>query len=85
MLTYAVVFLIVFNVLGWAFVAASVLNTARDVAEINRRQLELVAQQNDAQLCAQHDIVIAVRKIGTKLGLPVSDIVPPDVAGIVCP
>jgi len=47
-------------------------------------QTNIVQHQNDTQLCAQHDITVAVKKIGLKLGLPVDDIVPPDVRGIDC-
>jgi len=70
-------------VLG-ALLGLMLISTIR-ISDINRRQIEAVKQQNDAQLCAQHDITVAVRKIGLKLGLPVEDIVPPDVSAIQCP
>jgi hypothetical protein len=84
--------MIVFVVLWLAVITQQVIlstsrnaDTAKQIGEINQRQIETVREQNNAQLCAQHDIVIAVRKIGTKLGLPVEDIVPPNVDGIDCP
>ena len=55
------------------------------LSNINQRQLDSVKQQNDAQLCAQADIVGAVKQIGHSLGLPTGDIVPPDTTGIDCP
>jgi hypothetical protein len=67
------------------FVVIGVLVMAALLYNINQRQIAGVSQQNDAQLCAQHDITVAVRKIGLKLGLPVEDIVPPDVEGLNCP
>lgn len=70
-------------VLG-ALLALMLVATIR-ISDINQRQIAAVAQQNDAQLCAQHDIVIAVKQIGHKLGLPVTDIYVPDVAGLDCP
>jgi hypothetical protein len=73
-------------VLLWmAIVTQQVILAATHISDINTRQIESVKAQNNTQLCAQHDIVIAVRKIGLKLGLPVVDIVPPNVDGIECP
>lgn len=72
-------------VIAWMAVVTSqvIISTGR-IAEINKRQIEAVKLQNDQQLCVQADIVGAVRKIGLKLGLPVEDIVPPDVTGLEC-
>lgn len=55
------------------------------LSNINQRQLDSVKQQNDAQLCAQADIVGAVKQIGRSLGLPTQDIIPPDTTGLDCP
>lgn len=55
------------------------------LSNINQRQLESVKLQNDAQICAQADIIGAVKQIGRSLGLPTQDIVPPDTSGIECP
>jgi hypothetical protein len=61
------------------------IKTSAAVDKVNRQQLAFVTAQNVQQLCAQRDIVQAVRSIGLKLGLPVEDIVPPDVSGLNCP
>jgi hypothetical protein len=60
------------------------VKTNATVDEVNRQQVIIVQQQNNAQLCAQHDILVAVRQIGRKLGLPVADIIVPDVTGLDC-
>lgn len=73
------------NIAAGVFIAVLVLLTLRQISEINQRQIQAVQQQNNTQLCAQHDIVIAVRQIGVKLGLPVDDIRIPDVEGLNCP
>jgi len=51
----------------------------------NEQQLAAIQRQNEVQLCAQHDITIAVRHIGEALGLPVSNILVPDVSALDCP
>lgn len=55
------------------------------ISDVQQQQLDSVKQQNDAQLCAQADIVGAVKQIGRSLGLPTQDIIPPDTTGIDCP
>jgi hypothetical protein len=77
--------MIVLVVLWMAVITQQVILSTSRITDINSRQIEAVKTQNDAQLCAQHDIVVAVKKIGTKLGLPVSDIVPPNTDGMDCP
>lgn len=78
-------FAMILLVLAWMAIITSqvIVSTAR-IAEINARQIITVQQQNDQQLCVQHDIVSAIKKIGLKLGLPVVDIVPPDITGLEC-
>lgn len=72
-------------VLVWmALVTSQVIVSTGRISDINSRQILTVQQQNATQICAQSDIVTAVRKIGLKLGLPVEDIVPPDVTGLEC-
>lgn len=73
------------NVVALALVIGLLFQVnARQLDQI-KRQNEATQQQNITQLCAQHDITIAVRKIGLKLGLPVADIVPPTTEGLDCP
>lgn len=55
------------------------------ISDVQQQQLDSVKQQNDAQLCAQADIVGAVKQIGRSLGLPTDSIVPPDTTGLDCP
>lgn len=76
--------LVVLVVLVLGGVIAMNVYAAKAISDINRRQIAQVSHQNDLQLCAQHDMVFAIRKIGLKLGLPVSDIVPPDIRGLDC-
>lgn len=64
---------------------AYTVQTANQVQVISQRQIDIVQQQNNAQLCAQHDIIIATRQIARSLGLPTSGIVVPNVEGLSCP
>ena len=61
-----------------------VLQQQRQIADLNQRQIAAVQHQNDLQICAQHDMLEAIKKIGLKLGLPVRDIHPPDTEGLDC-
>jgi hypothetical protein len=55
------------------------------VGQINERQIEQVQSQNDTQICAQHDLILAIRRVGADLNLPaVRDIRPPSIEGINC-
>lgn len=67
------------------FLICAMFIMAASLYSLNKRQAEAIQQQNDAQLCAQHEIVVAVRQIGTKLGLDVSDMTVPDIRGLDCP
>lgn len=86
------------RVLDWLFMLQVVLvvgvllvlttytvQTANQVQVISQRQIDYVAQQNNLQLCAQHDIIVATRQIARSLGLPTRGIVVPDVTGLPCP
>lgn len=70
--------------LALTYLTFSVVEASRHVKEFNEQQVNIVQQQNDLQLCTQHDLTIAVRKIGRKLGLPVDDISIPSVEEIPC-
>jgi hypothetical protein len=61
-----------------------VVNTTAKIGETSEQQIKAVAKQNDLQICTQHDIIESVKAIGRKLGLPVSDIRPPDVEDLNC-
>lgn len=76
--------LIVAVIVTLGVLTASVIEAGRQVQEFNERQVTIVQEQNDLQLCTQHDLTIAVKKIGRKLGLPVDDITPPNVEAIDC-
>jgi hypothetical protein len=68
--------------MGW-FTARTIAEQQRDAA-FREAQIDYIQQQNNAQLCAQHDIILAVRKTNRSLGLPVDQIRPPDIEGIEC-
>ena len=70
-------------VLG-ALLGLMLVSTIR-ISDLNQRQLDAVKVQNTAQICAQADIVSAVRQIARSLGLPTQNIVPPDTEGLACP
>jgi hypothetical protein len=70
------VFQIVANIVVLGALLILMLVATIRISDINQRQLDAVKNQNTAQLCAQHDIVDAVKKIGRSLGLPTDDIVP---------
>ena len=74
-----------FGMCVMAFTSFVVIRTNQTVGQLNQNQVAIVQQQNDAQICTQHDIVLAVKSIGRKLGLPVDDITVPDVKGLDCP
>lgn len=76
--------LVVVVVIFLGFVAAQVYTQTGKLNQIQLNQIQFVQAQNDAQLCAQEDIIRAVKGIGRKLGLPVGDIHPPDTEGINC-
>ncbi len=61
------------------YLTVTVVDASNSVKQFNEQQVRYVQDQNDLQLCTQHDITIAVRKIGRKLGLPVEDITVPQV------
>ncbi len=61
------------------YLTVTVVDASNSVKEFNEQQVRYVQNQNDLQLCTQHDLTIAVRKIGRKLGLPVDDISVPKV------
>jgi hypothetical protein len=81
----AALFMIVLVVVGVMVMVGLVIRQGQQIAALNERTGQAVLTQNETQLCAQHDIVIAVRKIGEKLGLPVDDIAVPNVEGLDCP
>jgi hypothetical protein len=55
------------------------------VGRIDQRQVEQIKDQNDAQICARHDIVLAIKRIGDDLNLPgVRNLEPPSIEGIDC-
>ncbi len=83
-LYWANTLLIVAVIVTLGVLTSSVIRAGRAVQEFNERQVGVVQQQNDLQLCTQHDLTIAVRKIGRKLGLPVDDIAVPGVETIDC-
>lgn len=69
--------------------AVVTIQTNRTVAKINRRQIEAIADQNDQQLCVQHDIILSVVQLaegfqdtfGTP---PLAKIEVPDVSDLDC-
>jgi hypothetical protein len=76
-------------VAGLFFVIGRVDRQAKFQEEATQAQIEFVQGQNDKQLCAQHDIILAVRKLGRgferALGLPpLTNIDVPDVKGLDC-
>ncbi len=76
--------LIVLLVLWMGWITARQIETGTAVAEFNENQIIYVQQQNDRQLCAQHDILVALRTFMRTLGLPTDNIRVPDTEGINC-
>ncbi len=66
------------------YLTVTVVDASNSVKTFNEQQVRYVQDQNDLQLCTQHDLTIAVRKIGRKLGLPVDDITVPNVEDVPC-
>jgi hypothetical protein len=55
------------------------------IADLNRQQIIAVQVQNNAQLCVQHDIVVAIKSGFRKgLGVPTNTIEVPDIGGLDC-
>jgi hypothetical protein len=76
--------MIVLVLLWMAIITQQVILAATHISDINTRQIATVQNQNDTQLCAQHDITLAVISVARKLGLPTDDIAVPDIAGLEC-
>ena len=76
---------VIANILFIMLLSMMMLVAIIRISDVQQQQLDSVKQQNDAQLCAQADIVGAVKQIGRSLGLPTQDIIPPDTTGIDCP
>lgn len=68
--------------MGW--ITARTIEADVRSKEFARIQLEFVTEQNEDQLCGLRTTLIAVRKIGLRLGLPVQDIELPNVEGFAC-
>jgi hypothetical protein len=83
-LSWVNVVVIVGVILWMSAITASTLQTQATVAEFNENQIIYVQQQNDRQLCAQHDILVALRTFMRTLGLPTDNIRVPDTEGIDC-
>jgi hypothetical protein len=61
------------------------IRTGQEVRQISERQTLILQQQNNFQICNQHDMILALDDIARKLGLPPNDFVVPDVKGLNCP
>lgn len=71
-------------VILFAVLTTFLVRQQQQIADLTRRQIIFIQEQNNVQLCAQYEITVAVRKIGLRLGLPVDDIQPPKLGGIDC-
>ena len=58
--------------------------TSSQVITAAKHQAALLEVQNRLLICNAHDTTLATKKIGTRLGLNVSDIVVPKVGGLGC-
>ncbi len=76
---------VIANIVFIMLLSVMMLIALISISNVQQQQLDSVKQQNDAQICAQADIVGAVKQIGHSLGLPTQDIVPPDTTGLDCP
>jgi hypothetical protein len=76
---------VVANILCLGALIFFMVFTSLRLNDVNQQQLDLLEQQNTAQICSQADIVGAVKQIGRSLGLPTDDIVVPDTEGLNCP
>ena len=79
------VFQVAANIIVLGILLVLMLSATIRIADINQRQLDAVKNQNIAQICTQHDIIIAVRSIAEQLGLPTDQIIVPDVSDLDCP
>lgn len=75
---------IALNIIVLCFIIAQLIIASANLREIQARQIHYVQDQNTLQLCAQREILVAVRGIGRKLGLPVADITTPEVDPTTC-
>jgi len=78
------VFQVAFNIIVLSFIIAQLILATSHIQQIQRDQIHYVQDQNTLSLCAQREILVAVRGIGRKLGLPVEDIVAPKVDPVFC-
>lgn len=72
------------NIVVMAFLIGLLFTASQHLSDISQRQIASVKAQNNAQLCNQHAMLLAIKQIGTKLGLPTQDIKPPDIQGLNC-
>jgi len=78
------VFQIALNIIVLCFIIAQLVLATEHIQQIQRDQIHYVQDQNTLSLCAQREILVAVRGIGRKLGLPVEDIVAQKVDPVLC-
>jgi hypothetical protein len=72
-------------VIAVVLVVGYTIRTGQEVRQISERQTLILQQQNNFQICNQHDMLLALNDISRKLGLPPNDFVIPDIEGLNCP
>ena len=72
------------NILVLSFIIMQLILAAARLERIQETQIQVVQDQNTLSLCNQREMIVAVRSIGRKLGLPVADITAPNVDPVEC-
>jgi hypothetical protein len=78
------VFQVALNIVVLAFIIMQLVLATSRLQTIQDAQIDYVQDQNTLALCGQRQMLVAVRSIGRKLGLPVADIDLPPVDEEVC-
>ncbi len=84
MLDFLFLIQIVVNIVVLALLGGLQYDATQTLADVQMRQVQQAQVVQADALCNQREMLVAIRKIGLKLGLPVEDIRLPDVEGLDC-
>lgn len=78
------VFQVAMNILVLSFIIMQLILATSRIQKLQDAQIHYIQDQNTLQICGQREMLVALRSIGRKLGLPVEDIVAPYVDVELC-
>jgi uncharacterized membrane protein len=84
MLDFLFLLQIVLNIIVLALIVGLLYTNSVKIQELTQKQLESVAEQSKARSCSQYQTIHVLKQIGRDLGIPVNDVVLPDITGFDC-